>query len=310
MKTTWLIPLLLMCWLTPASAEEWLPAKTLAVGGAGRAIPLDNAGISLNPGAITSPYPSYCVETGFQRFDPTRSNVLHFSARDSQSSMLAMGISQTFEWSRPPFDPELDLAWYNDDETDEIEHSRQTARFATALAYGFFMRRFNVGASLRIYRIADDLEGDVTKISADVGLSWWISENVALGVTGGNLIPTHLEEEPTTLAAGFGTVLGGGLLWMELDGVIDFTSSDKTLIDVNAGAQLTLLQQLNIRGGYASGNMFEQQYASWGLGWTTTNFSASYSMRIEIDDMERRLNPDKPPAANRLLHAWLISGNF
>jgi len=310
LKTTWLIPLLLLCWMTPASAEEWIPAKTLAVGGAGRAIPLDNAGITLNPGAITSPYPSYCVETGFQRFDPTRSNVLQFSARDSQSSMLAMGISQTFEWSRPPFDPALDMAWYNEDTADDIEHSRETARFAVALAYGFFLRRFNPGAALRIYRVADDLHGDETKVSVDVGLSWWISENVALGVTGGNLIPTKMEEEPTTLAVGFGTILGGGLLWLGVDGVMDFTSTDKTLIDVNAGAQLTLLQQLNIRGGYSSDTMFQQQYASWGLGWTTPNFSASYSMRIELGDMERRINPDKPLGANRLLHAWMISGNF
>jgi hypothetical protein len=291
------------------AVEEWVPAKTLAVGGAGRAMPLDNAGITLNPAAMVNIVPRYSAETGYQRFDPTRSDVFQASALDCQTSNLAMGISQTFEWSRPPFDPARDMSWW-DIEDEELEHTRRIDRFAWALAYGFAQRRFNIGAALRVYHVQDNLLEDSTPVSIDVGMTWWISPNVALGVTGGNLIKTKLEEEPRTLAAGFGAYVLGGTLWFEADGVVDFDSGDKAQIDLNAGAQVTLFQQFNIRGGFASDRAFAEQYVSWGLGWTVAQFSASYSMRIELGEMERRLNDNKSEGANRLLHAWMISTNF
>lgn len=294
-----------------ATAEEdWAPAKTLAVGGAGRAMPLDNAGITLNPAAMINVAPRYSVEAGFQRFDPTRSNVLHFSAMDCQTSMLAMGISQTFEWQRPPFDPERHLSWYNVDTVDEIEDKRRIDRFAWALAYGFAQRRFNVGAALRVYHVQDPLRGNRTPVSFDVGMTWWISPNVAIGLTGGNLVKTKLDEEPRTMAAGFGAAVLGGILWFELDGVLDFDSGDKPQLDLRSGAQLTVLQQLNIRGGFASEDGWNEKYVSWGLGWSIPHFSVSYSMRIELGELSRELNPDKPEGANRLLHAWLVGVTF
>jgi len=306
---TWM--LLLLCVVGPAAAEEdWAGAKTLAVGGAGRAMPLDNAGITLNPAAMNNVAPRYSVETGFQRFDPTRSNVLHVSAMDCQTSMLAMGISQTFEWQRPPFDPDQDLSWYDTETVDEIDDKRRIDRFAWALAYGFAQRRFNIGAALRIYHVNDPLRGNRTPVSFDVGLSWWISPNVAIGITGGNLVPTKMEEEPRTLAAGFGAVVLGGILWFELDGVMDFDSGDKPQVDLRSGAQVRIAGQFDIRGGFASDSAFKQQYVSWGLGWSIPHFSVSYTMRIEMGEMERRLNPDKPEAANRMLHAWMISASF
>ncbi len=303
-----LLPLMLLS-LPAGAAEEWSPAKTLAVGGAGRAMPLDNAGITLNPAAMVNIVPRYSVESGYQRFDATRSDVFHASALDCQTSELAMGISQTFEWARPPFDPAIDMSWW-DINDDELEHTRRIDRFTWALAYGFAQRRFNVGAALRVYHVDDNLEGDRTPVSMDVGMTAWLSPNVALGIVGGNLIKTNLEEEPRTLAAGFGAFVLGGLLWFELDGVIDFDSGDKPLIDMNAGAQVTLFQQFNIRGGFASDRAFADKYVSWGLGWTVAQFSASYSMRIEVGEMDRRLNDNKPVAANRLLHAWMISTSF
>jgi hypothetical protein len=293
----------------PADAEEnWSSAKTLAVGGAGRVISLDNSCITLNPGAITNPYPHYTVDSGYQRFDPLKSNTFHFSTLDSQTSDLAMGIDMNFQWTKPPFDPSVDMAWY--DTAEEPVDDRRIDRFTWAMAYGFAMRRFNVGAGLRVYHVEDALRGNETPVSLDVGLSWWISPNVAIGVVGGNVIPTRLAEEPTTLAAGFATSLAGGILWMELDGIIDFHSGDKPLVDTNAGAQITLLQQINIRSGFASDHGFRDKYWSWGLGWTIPNFSVSYSMRVELGEMERRLNLDVPEAGNRLLHAWLISVSF
>lgn len=309
---TFAIGLLLALAVTgPAAAEEdWAPAKTLAVGGAGRAMPLDNAGITLNPAAMINVAPRYSVEAGFQRFDPTRSNVLHFSAMDCQTSMLAMGISQTFEWARPPFDPDRDLSWYNTDTVDEIDDKRRVDRFAWALAYGFAQRRFNIGAALRVYHVQDPLHGDRTPVSFDVGMTWWISPNVAIGVTGGNLVPTKAEEEPTTFAAGFGAAVLGGVLWFELDGVMDFNSGDKPQLDLRSGAQVTIARQFNIRGGFASDAGFHEQYVSWGIGWSIPYFSISYSMRIELGEMERRMNPDKPEVANRMLHAWLVAVTF
>jgi len=294
--------------LQATAEEEWSSAKTLAVGGAGRVIALDNSCIILNPGAIVTPYPHYTVDSGFQRYDPLRANTFHFSTLDSQTSDLAMGIDMNFQWTTPPFDPTTDMAWY--DSAVEPEDKRRIDRFTWAMAYGFAMRRFNVGAGLRVYHIEDALRGNETPVSLDVGLSWWISPNVAIGVVGGNVIPTKVEEEPTTLAAGFATALAGGILWMELDGIIDFHSGDKPLVDTNAGAQITLLQQFNIRSGFASDHGFRDKYWSWGLGWTIPNFSVSYTMRIELGEMERRLNPDVPEAGNRLLHAWLISVSF
>lgn len=296
---------------TPAAAEEdWTSGKTLAVGGAGRAMPLDTSGIVLNPGAIISPLPAYASEVGYQRFDATRSDVLHTSVLDCKTSLLAMGVSQTFEWQRPPFFPSEDLSWFDSEGVDELEDKRRIDRFVWAMAYGFAQRRFNLGASLRVYHVRDPLRGDTSPVSLDVGLSWWVSPNVAIGVVGGNLVPTKLEEEPTTLAGGFGVMTLGGILWFEADGVLDFDSADKVQVDVRAGAQLTLLTQFNIRAGYASDSMFGQQYVSWGLGWTVPQFSAGYTMRVELGDMERRLNPDKNEAANRMLHSWMITVMF
>jgi len=309
----WTCSLLVICSLlaAPAAAEEdWTSGKTLAVGGAGRAMPLDNSGVVLNPAAIVSPFPAYTTETGYQRFDATRSDVFHASAVDCKTSMLAMGISQTFEWANPPFDPSSDLSWYSADTIDELDTKRRVDRFAWALAYGFAQRRFNVGAGLRVYHVQDPLRENRTPVSLDVGATWWVSPNVAIGIVGGNLVPTKLEEEPTTLAAGFGVMSLGGILWFEADGVIDFDSGDKAQVDVRAGAQVTILTQFNIRAGYASDDMFGQQYVSWGLGWTIPQFSAGYTMRIELGEMERQLNPNKSEAANRMLHSWMISVMF
>ena len=294
--------------LSAAAEENWSSAKTLAVGGAGRVVPLDNSGITLNPGAIINPYSHYTVDVGYQRFDPLRANTFHFSALDTQTSDLAMGINMNFQWLKPPFDPALDMAWY--DSVEEPEDNRRIDRFTLAMAYGFAMRRFNIGGGLRVYHVNDPLRGNHTPVSLDVGLTWWISNNVAIGVVGGNVLPTRLEEEPTTLSAGFGADLAGGVLWLEIDGVIDFSSGDSVLVDTNAGAQITLFKQLNIRSGFASDHGFDDKYWSWGLGWTVPNFSVSYSMRVELGEMDRRLNEDVPEAGNRLLHAWLMSVSF
>jgi len=290
------------------AAEEWAPAKTVAVGGAGRVMPLDNAGITLNPAAMISPFPTYTMEIGYQRFDAIRGNMFHLSAMDSQTSQLALGLTQSFLWSNPPFVPWEDMAWY--DGSEPIEDEKRFDRFALALAYGFAQRRFNIGTALRIYHRADPLRGNRTPVTLDVGLSWWISPNVAIGVVGGNLIPTRLAEEPRTLAAGFGTVLAGGTLWFEIDGVIDFDSGDKVLVDTNAGAQVTLFRQFNIRTGFASDHGFRDKYVSWGLGWTIPVFSASYTMRVEVGEMDRDLNPDRTAGANRMLHLWMVSASF
>ena len=302
----------LMCPLlavAPAgAAEEWSPAKTVAVGGAGRVMPLDNAGITLNPAAMINPVPTYNMEVGYQRFDAIRGNHLHFSALDSQTSELALGISQSFLWSNPPFVAAEDMAWY--DGAEPIEDAKRFDRFALALAYGFAQRRFNIGAALRVYHRDDPLRGNRTPVTADVGLTWWVSPNVALGVVGGNLIPTNLEEEPRTLAAGFGTALAGGVLWFEIDGIIDFDSGSKALVDTNAGAQVTLFRQFNIRAGYASDHGFRDQYVSWGLGWTIPAFSASYTMRVEVGEMDRDLNPDRSVGANRMYHLWMLTLSF
>ncbi len=301
--------LLIAALVPPAAAEEnWSSAKTVGVGGAGRVMPLDNSGITLNPGAIINPYAHYTVDVGYQRFDPLSANTLHFSALDTQTSDLAMGINMNFQWLKPPFDPALDMAWY--DTVEEPEDSRRIDRFTWAMAYGFAMRRFNVGASLRVYHVEDPLRGDDTPVSVDVGMTWWIANNVAIGVVGGNVVPTGLEEEPTTLAAGFGADLAGGILWLEIDGIIDFHSGETVLVDTNAGAQVTLAQQFNIRSGFASDHGFADKYWTWGLGWTVPNFSVSYSMRVELGEMDRRLNLDVPEAGNRLLHSWLISVSF
>jgi len=290
------------------AAEEWSPAKTVAVGGAGRVMPLDNAGITLNPAAMITPMPAYSMEVGYQRFDALRGNMLHMSAMDSQTSQLAMGISQSFLWSNPPFVPAQDMAWY--DGSAPIEDEKRFDRFSLALAYGFAQRRFNIGTALRVYHREDPLRGNRTPVSLDVGLSWWISPNVAIGVVGGNLVPTHLEEEPRTLAAGFGTILAGGLLWLEIDGILDFDSGDKVLVDTNAGAQVTVFRQFNIRAGFASDHGFRDKYVSWGLGWTIPAFSASYTMRVEVGEMDRDLNPDRSAGANRMVHLWMLTLAF
>ncbi len=293
-----------------AAAEEWVSAKTLAVGGAGRAIPLDNSGLVLNPATVTSPTPSYSVEMGYQRHDATRSDVIHVSAQECTTSFVGMGIAEQIHWSRPPFDPTEDLSWYDADSADEITYKRNTNRFALALGYGLLYGHFNLGAALRVYRVDDSLREVPAKVSLDVGLDWWLSSNVALAVSGGNLVPTKLDEEPTTLAVGFGTVLLGGALWLGADGVLDFTSGDKTFIDLRAGGQVTLFRQLNLRGGFSSDRLFLDQFVSWGIGWTAPGFSASYGMRVELGTMDHRLNDNKPEAANRLLHAWSIAVTF
>lgn len=287
----------------PASAEEdFFEPIGLGMGGAVRVLGTDTSAIRLNPSAMTA-RPRYLAGSSYTFYGREKSHTIATGAFDSRSSPFALGTEYTAWIFEPPFVPETDLRWFPASGLEEIHDKRTWHRWDIAAAYGFAQRRVNVGLSARVVQQTFEIRAKRTFFTMDGGVTVWPLQFLAIGASVQNFIPARDPRFPIRLSPGVALDLND-VLQAEVDMVFDFTSQEQTQTDLHAGVKVTLLQAIGIRGGYYSDRQFIDNYITWGLGLRIeqARLTIDYGMRIEAGPMEKRLRPDRPEGAQRILN--------
>ena len=293
----------------PAQAEEdFFEPRALGMGGAVRILGGDTSAVHLNA-ALMAQNQTYLSSVAYQLNVREKGHRFSVGASDGKTSPFAIGTKYTIHTSQPPFDPSLDVRWFAPGDLD-LEDRRTTHRWDTGFAYGFFERRINVGVTTRVIRQNNTIRDSFTKFTMDAGVTFWPIPVLGFGISAQNFIPTTLGRFPARVSPGF-AVKVGDILRVGLDAVFDFTSNDLVnYIDLHAGAEVTIVQFLSVRGGWYSDKKFVDHFATWGLGFTLNKLRIDWAMRIEVGDLEKRLREDKPDFDNRLMVNFGIELSF
>jgi len=132
----------------------------------------------------------------------------------------------------------------------------------------------------------------ISAITADAGLFWELSDSLALGVSGFNLVPSgHELAAPRSVGAGL--ALGSDTsLKLSLDWRADFdrgtlTGKARTTNRYGAGLEVLLGNMFPIRAGFLSDETLDTSWWSAGLGLVTTSGAAvdvGYRQSLKVPD--------------------------
>lgn len=294
----------------PADArEDFFEPGALGMGGAVRILGNDNTAVRLNAASMIGK-PSYYVGMSYSFFGREKSHIYSTGAYDSKTSEFGLGTSYSIHGYTPVLDPGSDLNWYKVGEV--VNDRRTTHRWEVAAAYGLFERRINFGASVRILRHVNRLSDNSMRVSVDTGIVFWPVQILGIGVSAQNMIPTKDERFPTRLSPGLALSLPN-LLDIGVDAVIDFTSQEKTKIDVHGGIALRFLQFFLVRAGYYGDRGFLDNYVTWGLGFdiqADRRFGVDFGMRIEVGPIDDRVRSDRKEGWQRIWNSIGVHMGF
>ena len=284
---------------TATAEDDFYEPRSLGMGGATRVLGGDTTAVQFNP-ALMSQYPVYLTSASYAHFIREKGHRFSIGASDGKTSSFAMGTKYTIHTYEPPFDPSLDVRWYQPGDL-ELEDRRTTHRWDIAFGYGFLQRRINVGIAARVLRQDNTIRDNLTKFTLDAGATFWPLEFLGFGFSAQNLIPTKLDRFPIRVSPGF-AIRMADVFRFGLDAVVDFTSNEFLhYIDIHAGAELTIAQFLGIRFGYYGDRKFTDHYVTWGLGFSLNQLRIDWAMRIQAGEMKLRLREDRDEAGNRIV---------
>jgi hypothetical protein len=129
----------------------------------------------------------------------------------------------------------------------------------------------------------------INAISADAGLYWEVSDLVAVGVAGYNLIPVgHEAAMPRGMGAGF-SVGSDTSLKVSADWRGDFDRTGKSTNRYAAGAELFLGNMFPVRGGWVKDETLDTSWWSAGVGLiASSGVAIDGGYRQSIDDPKAR----------------------
>ncbi len=231
--------------------------KPLSMGGAGRALSDDNSAIEFNPAGM-SRIPRYGIELLFLS-DPDVTSY-RGSVVDSKTSVVGVGLSYTRN--------EVSVSGANDSRNDV------TAAFSGALTQyaslgiavrfldfqGKYLSTFGAGAQVR--PLGDWISLGVMFHDAVFlgGQNPGVHKKLSYGIS--SKLTEYL-----TLVADAGREQGAG-------------ASSPT--DIAAGGEVTIAEQLKIRGGYAWENSLDRKFYTLGIGWVIPRISLEYGFRQDV----------------------------
>ncbi len=283
---------------TSSAREDFFEPRALGMAGAVRILGGDTSAVHLNP-AVVAANQVYLSSVSYGHNVNDKGHRFSIGASDGKTSAFGMGTKYTIHTYEPPFDPSLDVRWYQPGDVD-LEDRRTTHRWDIAVAYGFLERKINVGVTARVLRQDNAIRDSTTRFTIDAGVTFWPVEIIGFGFSAQNLIPTTQERFPVRISPGFALKIGD-LFRFGLDAVIDFTSSSvDNYIDIHAGAEITAAQFLGVRFGYYGDRKFTDHYVTWGLGFTLNRLRIDWGMRIQAGEMKMRLREDRPEGGNRV----------
>lgn len=215
--------------------NEFLGARSVAMGGAHRGLGTSNETLILNPAGMALGK-RYSIDAlyGYGRGDHI--NHGNLSAVDSKSSPVAAGVSYTRDWGNP----------------SGSDASFNRVYFGLAYALGpMFATGFNVQTVRGSFQ-EHGARHDVSLYNATAGLSVALGQALGLGVAYQNIIGTDSPRlMPPNLAAGASLRTSRATLTADMRFEMRQKSPQHT--SYGAGAEVFVHQAFALRGGYRRG---------------------------------------------------------
>ncbi|MDJ0763666.1 MAG: hypothetical protein QNJ97_11845 [Myxococcota bacterium] len=258
-----------------------LDPRPVGLGGVLRASPSGTAGIYLNP-AVIAMTPIYHIELMYQYMGDDQMHTGGMAIVDSVTAMIAAGLSFNYSGIREP----------------HTEHDAFDGRLSLA---GGFGNVFFIGATGRYLHLDNNTRSEmwgpagvaalpasgsqqVDGFTFDVGAALTLGKVVTLGLVGYNLTNTGSRYAPLELGGGISLQLLEMLL-VEVNGVADVSSHDKTGFDLHLGSELFLARRFALRAGYIYDVYFNIHSISAGLGYVDSQFALDFGfMKQAVDD--------------------------
>lgn len=220
-------------------------ARSLAMGGAYRALGLGTEAVQGNPAAIAL-YRLYRLELHGAWDLKGKDAYGGLSVMDAKTSALGAGLDYHL------------LSLRNG-------AGRATAHFSTlALAFPITPGVL-VGSSVRYLRLGGSLRANATTV--DAGLLLRFSESLTLGFSGHNLIDTDHVELTRYFSAHLGYM--AGMLVLAADVRADFQTREESVFTYSGGLEYLLGQVIPVRLGYTYDGFHEASQLGVGVGFMT-----------------------------------------
>ncbi len=264
--------------------EQTMDPRPMGVAGAMIAASGGTNGIYLNPASIAV-VPLYHAE-GMYQFT-SREN-MHMGGAAIVDSATKPGIGAGISFN------------YNGCNSHRNEHDSFDGRLAVG---GVIGKIFSLGLTGRYLRVKQNMSSSnwgpsgkpafpasgsrqIDGFTMDAGALLRLADMLNIGVTGYNLTHTESAFAPIMLGTGASINLMKKL-FIEVDGVFDFTSHDKMGADLRVGGELLIADVVVIRAGYQYDFYYRRNLIAAGLGYVHTNFGIDIGFSQEIMEKGR-----------------------
>lgn len=246
------------------SLRDLYNARTLAMGGAFRALAYGTEVIEGNPAGLAARKRYLFEATG--AYDPHSDfGFGSLGAMDSATNFLAAGVNYRYviDGGRP---------------------FRRGHLATVGLAIPLSSRIF-LGASGKYLKLngLDPRNG----ITADAGLLIKIAESLGVAISAHNLIDMHVLDYRPYFAAGVG--YAAGPLAVAFDMRADFASRNTTRLTYQGGAEFFITERIPIRAGFERDQLNRTSYWSAGFGLNDTGGGLDFAYRHELGGGQSRL---------------------
>jgi hypothetical protein len=211
-------------------------------------------------------------------------------ALDSSTSAVALGLIFSARWATPRTEVE-DLPGWAKPSADLSHDEVRTITAGGALATSLAQRQVGVGIGVMGYHRDSALAGVRSAVNGTVSVSGYFAEQVAISLTGENIVPLDQPEAPLRIAVGAGwsaTPVFGGYV----DLVQDYTDPDHPAASWSIGAEVQAGRQpragtapaalVPLRAGYTHDALKDRELLGLGLGVGDGRGFLEYGLRWEL----------------------------
>ncbi len=238
-----------LLYATPAAA---------GMGGAFGSIADDNSAIIINPAGMSAKK-RYGAHIGYLYTNPDTESRVDFSAVDSHTSQVGVGVAYIRDYYRTP------------------SFGVQRNTYVTAISMGT-PGIFSAGINGRMDQFTQGLSGESQTLGYGIIFSPGLSF-LNLSIAGLNLTRikgTREQLPPRLIDAGISLQLQD-VLTISFDGVKNLEISTGKNIDYHAGGEIVLVKQIVLRGGYAWMDTQNDKTYSAGIAWDAPRFTIAYT---------------------------------
>ncbi len=245
--------------------------KPLGLAGAYTAVADDSSAIFMNPAGL-SQAPAYIFTIDYEIDKKYDSNLWGVSLMDSSTGSIAAGFAY-YKLIRDHKLSEVERL------TNVSELSDEEEVFALAISE-MYAPGFLFGISAKYYK---QRSPNVQDYTGDIGILYFFSPQLKLGLTGRNLIKNDISELHKMFAGGvaYSTNFGLGVSF-DLTKDADTDKKDDTIYSI--GVQLVTPDAVMVRAGYMTDKIVDKRYYSFNVSYMGPDYSLGYAvMKDEAD---------------------------